>query len=287
MTRLTLVVRRMAKKSKDWLIFPEVHSELHSEAVESALIKKAQEIFGKGDGDDTFKFFLLTGNFLGTHGFTYSAVRYWPGAVKPESKKSGRRPVLDATFSCIAIYLSGLVNYQADYDAAYEEIKNLLENNGRPDLAEIISEKLPFVSLPPKEMLKEGQTPVTPYYLIKHDEQMLLAELYSSVQLTEIAESIRSRYFVFFSHEGYSAFGFFDNLPEHASFGFDTPPREFEGEPDEQAIIDFINNDCSSLKDLFSAFISVYNNGFLIQYKIDDYESLLTKILEYNMEELN
>jgi hypothetical protein len=275
----------MAKKS-DWLLFPTVHSPEHSVAVEDALVKKAQELFGEREGGENFKFFLLTGGFLGAFGFTYSTIRYWPGTIKPETKKSGRRPVLDAVFSCISIYLSGLVAYQTDYDQAYNEIREVLLKNNRPDLADIIEEKQPFVSMPPRQMLKEGQTPVTPYYVIKNDEDLLLAELYPSVQLTEIVESIRSRYLVYFSAGGYSAFGFFDNLPENARFGFGAAPKTYEGDPDEKSLINFIEKDVESLKDLFVAFITANSNSMLMQYKIEDYESLLNKILEYKMEEV-
>jgi hypothetical protein len=275
----------MAKKDKDWLIFPSVHSELHAQEVEDALVKKAQELFGEQEGGENFKFFLLTGGFLGAFGFTYSSLRYWPGSIRPETKKSGRRPVLDAVFSCISIYLSGLVSYQTDYDQAYAEIKQILEKNNRQDLAEIIEEKLPFVSMPPRQMLKDGQTPVTPYYVIRNDEDMLLAELYASVQLTEIVDSIRSRYLVFFSYQGYTAFGFFDNLPENARFGFGTTPKTYDKNPDEKSLVEFIEKDVDTLKDLFVAFITAHSNSMLMQYKIEDYESLLNKILEYKMEE--
>ncbi|HME52864.1 MAG TPA: hypothetical protein VKM55_11650 [Candidatus Lokiarchaeia archaeon] len=277
----------MAKKGsgESWLIFPSVHSTEHSQAVEDALVKKAQELFGEIEGEN-FKFFLLTGGFLGSFGFTYSSVRYWPGTIRPEAKKSSRRPVIDAVFSCLAIYLSGLVAYQTDYDQAYAEILDVLEKAGRPDLADIVEEKLPFVSMPPKQMLKEGQTPVTPYYLIKNDEEILLAELYPSVQLTEIVDSIRSRYMVFFSYQGFTAYGFFDNLPENARFGFGTPAKNFEGMPDENGILQFIEKDVENLKDLFVALVIAHSNSMLMQYKIEDYESLLNKILEYKMEEV-
>jgi len=273
----------MAKKEKNWLIFPSVHSESHSDAVEAAMLAKAQTLFGE---DESFKFFLLTGNFLGTHGYTYSALRQWPGAIKPESTKS-RRPVLDAQFACLSIYLSGLVSMQGDYNQVYKDLMGVLQKSGREDLADIVEEKLPFVSMPPKQMLKEGQTPISPYYVIKMDDDMLLGELYPSVQLTELAESIRSRYFVFFSFQGFSAFGFFDNLPDVRKFGFNATPKEFEGTPDEAGIMAFIEKDVENLKDLFSAFVTVYNNSLMIQYKIDDYESLLDRILETKMEGLD
>ena len=277
---------KILPKKADWLIFPSVHSDIHSQEVEDALIKKAQELFGEQQEGENFKFFLLTGSFLGAFGYTYSTVRYWPGTIRPESKKSGRRPVLDAVFSCISIYLSGLVTYQTDYDQAYAEIKEVLEKSGRPDLAEIVEEKLPFVSMPPKQMLKEGQTPVTPYYIIRNDEDLLLAELYPSVQLTEVVDSIRSRYTVFFSYQGYTAFGFFDNLPENARFGFGTPAKNFDKTPDEKGVMEFISKDVETLKDLFVALITAHQNSMLMQYKIEDYESLLNKILEYKMEEI-
>ncbi len=276
----------MGKEKKNWLIFPEVHSELHSPGVETAIIKKAQQLFHEGDD---FKFFLLSGNFMGAFGYVYSAVRQWPGTIRPEAaalKKSGRRPVLDATFACLSIYLSGLVNYQTDYNIAYDEIREVLDKSGRPDLAEIVEEKLPFVSMPPKQMLKEGQTPVSPYYVIKNDEELVLGELYPSVQLTEIVESIRSRYFVFYSSQGYTAFGFFDTLPENARFGFGTPPKVYEGDPEDAQLLNFIDKEVETVKDLFSTFIAAHTNSMLIQYKIEDYESLLNKILEYNMEEV-
>ena len=264
------------------LIFPEVHSDINSDSLEDALVNKAQELIGA----DKEKFFFLTGGFLGTFGFTYSSFRYWPGTVKPGTS-STKRPLLDAIFSCISVYLSGLVGYQTDYDFAYSEIKELLESSGRPDLAEIVDDKLPFISLPPRQMLKEGQTPVSPYYLIKNDEDILLGELYPSVQLTALADSIRSRYFVFFMYQGYSTFGFFDNLPENARFGFNTAPKMFDESPEEENLIRFIDEEVETLKDLFVAFIHVHTNSYLTQYKIEDYETLLNKILEYNMEEIN
>ncbi|MHA1998050.1 MAG: hypothetical protein ACTSU9_08020 [Promethearchaeota archaeon] len=248
------------------------------------MINKAQELIDEGE---KFKFFFLTGNYLGTFGYAYSTVRYWPGAIKPESSKS-RRSILDATFACLSVYLAGLVSYTTEYMFAYDEIKEILEASGRPDLIEIVDEKLPFVSMPPKQMLKEGQTPISPYYLIKSDQEITLGEIYPSVQLTEIAEkNIRSRYFCFFQYQGYSCFGFFDTLPEKARFGFNTPPKVFEKDPTEENIIDFINNDVETLKDLFVIFISIYNNSYLTQYEIENYETLLNKILQFNMESEN
>ncbi|MHA1372302.1 MAG: hypothetical protein ACTSRA_21595 [Promethearchaeota archaeon] len=271
----------MPKHKKKWLIFPTMHSTNHSEAIESAIIEKSHELLGEGK---SFKFFFLTGNYLGSRAFAYSAVRYWPGAMKPESIRSSRRPVLDATFACLSVYLTGLVSYQTEYLYAYDEIKDILEKNDRPDLVEIIEEKLPFVSLPPKQMLKEGQSPISPYYLIRSDEDLLLAELYPSVQLTEIIDKIRSRYITFFNYQGYNCFGYFDNLPENARFGFNTKPKEYNDIPDEESIINFITKEVETLKDLFVIFITAYNNAFLTQYLLDDYESLLNKVLEFNME---
>ncbi|MFX0099574.1 MAG: hypothetical protein ACFFCS_08330 [Candidatus Hodarchaeota archaeon] len=273
----------MAKKDtkKSWLIFPDVHSEENNDEIEEALVAKAHELMGEGD---SFKFFFLTGNYLGVKGYAYSTFRHWPGALKPGASKT-RRPILDATFSCLSVYLSGLVSYTTDFKYAHDEIKDILDKTGRSDLVEIVEEKLPFATLPPKEMLKEGQTPISPYYLIKNDEDLLLAELYPSVQLTEIIENIRSRYFCFFNSEtGYNCFGFFDNLPENARFGFNTTPKVFDQVPDEKNILKFIDKEVETLKDLFQIFITIYNNSYLSQYVIEDYESLLNKVLEFDME---
>ncbi|MBD3187672.1 hypothetical protein GF325_12630 [Candidatus Bathyarchaeota archaeon] len=266
---------------KDWLIYPKIHSKAQSDEIESALTDKAQELI---DDKEKFKFFFLTGNYLGSFGFAYSTIRYWPGAIKPEGSKT-RRSILDATFACLSVYLAGLVSYTSEYMFAYDEIKEILETNGRPDLVDIVDEKLPFVSMPPRQMLKEGQTPISPYYLIKSDQELTLGEIYPSVQLTEIAEkNIRSRYFCFFQHQGYSCFGFFDTLPENARFGFNTGPKEFNKEPTSDEIIKHINEEVETLKDLFVIFITVYNNSYLVQYEIENYETLLNKVLQFNME---
>ncbi|MHA1793768.1 MAG: hypothetical protein ACTSVI_14085 [Promethearchaeota archaeon] len=268
-------------KDDSWLIFPKIHSENHSQEIEDALIEKAHELLGEGD---KFKFFFLTGNYLGAFGYAYSTIRFWPGAIKPESSKS-RRSILDATFACLSVYLAGLVSYTAEYAYAYDEIKEILEAKGRPDLVEIVEEKLPFVSMPPKQMLREGQTPISPYYLIKNDDEIILAELYPSVQLTEIAEKqLRSRYFCFFQFQGYSCFGFFDNIPAKARFGFNTTPKEFKAMPTEENILKFINEEVETLKDLFVIFINIYNNSYLVQYEIENYETLLNKVIQFDIE---
>ncbi|MHA1730878.1 MAG: hypothetical protein ACTSU5_02995 [Promethearchaeota archaeon] len=266
------------KKTDGWLIMPVVHSTYNDEAVEKAFLDKARDIISKGSSD--LNFMLLTGNYFQEKGYAYSAIRAWRGAAKP-SQKSRRKPLLDATFACLSVYLSGLVGYTTDYYFAFDEIKQILVEKEREDLWDIIQEKLPFVSLPPMEMLPEGlKSPVSPYFTIRADEQLVLGELYQSVHLSSIVKTLQSRYFASYSSMGYSAFGFFQQLPQSANFGFDQEPKEFTGEiPSAEEIINFVN-EVETLKDLFNALIEAHNASLLEQFLIPDYESLLNKVLE-------
>lgn len=269
-------------KRDGWLIMPVVHSTYNDEAVEKAFLDKARDILSPGS--TSLNFMLLTGNYFQEKGYAYSAIRAWRGAAKP-SEKSRRKPLLDATFACLSVYLSGLVGYTTDYFYAFDEIKELLLQAEREDLWDIIQEKLPFVSLPPLEMLPEGlKSPVSPYYTIKADEQLVLGELYQSVHLSSIVKTLQSRYFASYSYMGYSAFGFFQELPQSANFGFDKEPKTFTADiPSGEEIVKFVD-EVETLKDLFTALIEAHNASLLEQFLIPDYESLLNKVLE--MEEM-
>ena len=48
--------------------------------------------------------------------------------------------------------------------------------------------------------------------------------------------------------------------------------------------MDFIENEVETLKDLFVIFIQIYNNSYLIQYEIENYETLLNKVLHFDMD---
>lgn len=258
-----------------------MHSTFNDEDVERAFLDKARELIG----ETNLNFMFLSGNYFQEKGYAYSAIRAWRGAPKPSQKKGGRKPLLDATFACLSVYLSSMVGYTIDYFFAFDEIKEILVEKGREDLWEVISEKLPFVSLPPLEMLPEGlKSPVTPYYTIKSDENLVLGELYQSVHLSNIVKTLKSRYFTFFSYQGYTCFGFFRHLPLSANFGFNKEPQAFTADiPSSEEIIKFVE-EARNLKDLFVGFIEAHNASLLEQYLISDYESLLNKVLE--MEEI-
>ena len=126
---------------------PKPHSTFNDSKVDDALGEKAREVLGTDI--QGLQFMMLSGNFFESRGYAYSAVREWKGAAKPSSKKSGRKPLLDATFACLSVYLGSLVSFQLDFFFAYDEIKEILIEKDREDLWMIIEEKLPFVSLPP------------------------------------------------------------------------------------------------------------------------------------------
>ncbi|MHA1620131.1 MAG: hypothetical protein ACTSVZ_12710 [Promethearchaeota archaeon] len=267
----------MVKKSdKAILVYPKIHSTFNSDAVETALVNKAKEILGPDEADINFIF--LSGNFFDTRGWAYSAIRSWRGAIKPSSSK--KRPILDATFACLSVYLSSLISFQADFAFAYDEVKEILVEKGRDDLWAIIEEKIPFVSLPPAEMFPPGlKSPIAPYYTLKQDEDLFLGELYSTVFLSNFVKNLKSRYYVYFSYMGYSAFGYFSSLPKTGKFGFDTTPREFDMDPTEENFVKFIESS-STLKDLMIALIESHNNTFLEQFLVGDYETFLNQLLE-------
>jgi hypothetical protein len=266
----------MAKKSKPILIYPKIHSTFNNDEIETALVNKAKEIIDADNEDINFIF--LSGNFFDARGWAYSAMRSWRGAIKPSSSK--KRPILDATFACLSVYLSSLISFQSDFAFAYDEIKEILLEKGRDDLWAIIEEKIPFVSLPPAEMFPPGlKSPIAPYYTLKQDEELFLGDLYSTVFLSNFVKNMKSRYYVYFSYMGYSAFGFFSDLPKTKNFGFNAPPREFDGDPTEENLIDYIHN-AKSLKDLMIALIESHNNSFLEQFLVDDYETFLNQLLE-------
>ncbi|MBD3350288.1 MAG: hypothetical protein GF364_02270 [Candidatus Lokiarchaeota archaeon] len=264
-------------KKKDWLKMPIPHSTFNDDNVEEALLEKARELIAPGDLN--LQFMMLSGNFFETKGYAYSAIRDWRGMTKP-SKNQKRKPILDATFACLSVYLGSLVSFQVDFWYAYDEIKKILIDNDREDLWIIIEEKLPFVSMPPAEMFPEKlKSPISPYYVIKQDEDLCFGELYPSVYLSNIVKSLKSRFFCFFSYQGYTAFGFFNLLPLGAKFGFEKEPKDFEGVPTSENIIEFTNN-CETIKDLYVALITAHNASMLEQFLIEDYETLLNNLLE-------
>ncbi|TFG23447.1 MAG: hypothetical protein EU529_07470 [Promethearchaeota archaeon] len=265
----------MAKKQK-WLIMPKVHSKFNDQKIQDLLINKASQFLSSPEGEAP-SFIFLSGQFFDVKGFAYSALRAWKGAAKPTD--SGRRPLLEATFASLSVYLSSLLSLQSDFYFAYDEIKDILAEKKREDLWTIVEEKLPFISLPPREMYGSQVSPISPYFVINQDEDLILGEIYPSVYLTEIIKSIKSRFFVFFQHQGYSSFGFFNSLPELKKFGFEQQAREFSSDPTPENLLKYAKN-AKNLKEVMVALIHAHNNAFLEQFLIDDYELLLNKLLE-------
>ncbi|UYP47753.1 hypothetical protein NEF87_004038 [Candidatus Lokiarchaeum ossiferum] len=268
---------KKTKKKEAILVFPKIHSRFNDEKVETALMNKAKELLGTDEQD--LNFILLSGQFYDTRGWAYSALRSWRGAIKPSSSK--KKPLLDATFACLSVYLSSLISFQADFAFAYDEIKDILVKEERDDLWAIIEEKLPFVSLPPAEMFPPGlKSPIAPYYTLRQDEDIFLGELYGSVFLSNFVSNLKSRFFVYFNFEGNSAFGYFNQLPPTKNFGFGKTPKTFDDEPTTENIVRFINEEVDNLKDLLGVLISCHNTSVLEQYLVDDYETFLNKLLE-------
>ncbi len=269
----------MAKKQSksSWLIMPKIHSKFNTPELEEVLTNKAVDLLTvKGKAPPSFIF--LTGNFFDIKGFVYTGLRAWKGAVKP-GDSSSRQPTLEATFASLSVYLSSLLGLQTDFYYAYEEIRELLKSNNREDLWAIVEEKLPFISLPPKEMYGAHQSPISPYFVVKQDDYLILGELYPSVYLSEIISSIRSRFFVFFQHQGYSAFGFFNSMPDPKNFGFEQEAVDFEDEPSSENLLKYAKN-AKNIKEILIALIHAHNNALLEQLIIPDYELLLNKLLE-------
>jgi hypothetical protein len=267
----------MAKKKYKWLIMPQLHSGYKEIKVEEALLNKTREFLTDEEGDVP-QFIILSGNFFDVQGFAYSAVRNWRGAIKP-GEDTKKQPVLEATFASLSVYLSSLLSFQQDFFFAFDEIKQILMDAERPDLSAIFEEKIPFVSLPPQEMFGLRNSPISPYYLITQDDTLTLGELYPSVYLTKIISSIKSRFFCYFSHEGYTAFGFFDSLPPIENFGFETEPKPLRAGVEPDAMVKYVKGS-KNLKEIFVALITAHNNAFLEQYLIPDYETLLNKLLK-------
>ena len=255
---------------------PKIHSKFNDQNLQNELIKKATDFLSSPKGD-TPSFMFLSGQFFDVKGFAYSALRAWKGAAKPTD--STRRPLLEATFASLSVYLSSLLSLQSDFYFAYDEIKEILSEKHRDDLWAIVDEKLPFISLPPKEMYGNQVSPISPYFVIKQDEDLILGEIYPSVYLTEVIKTIKSRFFVFYQHQGYSSFGFFNGLPDRKNFGFEQKAREFTGEPTPANLLKYVKG-AKNLKEVMIALIHTHNNALLEQYLIDDYELLLNKLLE-------
>ncbi|MFW9946633.1 MAG: hypothetical protein ACFFDX_07360 [Candidatus Odinarchaeota archaeon] len=267
----------MAKKKK-WLIMPVIHSKFNDSNLEDLLINKSRDLLTKEKGFVP-SFIFLSGSFFDIKGFVYTGLRAWKGAVKPSASDEGRRPLLEATFASLSVYLSSLLALQSDFYFAYDEIKDILLEKRREDLWTIVSEKLPFISLPPKEMYGNQVSPISPYFVIEQDDELILGEIYPSAYLTKIISSIKTRFFVFFQYQGYSAFGFFDSLPERTNFGFEEKAKDFDGNPSAENLVKYAKN-AKNLKEVLIALIEAHNNAYLEQFLIPDYELLLNKLLE-------
>lgn len=264
-------------KKKKWLQMPQIHSEFNNEKLEEALTNKAVEFLTDDQGDAP-SFIILSGSFFDVKGFSYSALRAWKGAPRPSST-TGRQPTLEATFASLSVYLSSLLALQSDFYYAYDEIKEILLEKNRQDLWTIVAEKLPFISLPPQEMYGSHPSPISPYFVINQDDELILGELYPSVFLTRIITSIKSRFFIFFQYQGYSAFGFFNSLPSREKFGFDEETRDFTADPTAENLLKYAEN-AKNLKEVLIGLVHAHNNLYLEQFLIPDYESLLNKLLE-------
>jgi len=267
----------MAKKKKI-LMMPVIHSKFNDKKLEDILIGKSRTLLTKQKGAPP-SFIFLSGSFFDVKGFVYTGIRAWKGVVKPSSSDEGRRPLLEATFASLSVYLSSLLALQADFYFAHQEIKDILLEKRREDLWAIVSEKLPFVSLPPKEMYGNQVSPISPYFIIEQDDELILGEIYPSAYLTKVITNIKTRFFVFFQYQGYSAFGFFDSLPDRAKFGFEENARVFEDEPTSENLQKYAKN-AKNLKEALIVLIEAHNNAYLGQYLIEDYELLLNKLLE-------
>jgi hypothetical protein len=257
---------------------PIIHSKFHDAKLESAMINKSMDLL-TGDKGDAPSFFFLSGAFFDVKSFAYSGLRAWKGAVKPSESNGGRRPVLEATFASISVYLSSLLALQSEFFFAYDEIKDILLEKKREDLWAIISEKIPFISIPPKEMYGSLMSPISPYFVIKQDEEITLGEIYPSTYLSRVIENIKTRFFVYYQYQGYSAFGFFNALPELSNFGFDDKARDFDAEPTSENLIKYSKN-AKNIKEVLISLIHSHNNALLEQFLIPDYELLLNKLLE-------
>jgi len=270
----------MAKKKKDsksWLQMPQIHSKFSDKDLETLLIEKAVALM-KDEHGGAPSFIFLSGNFFDIKGFVYSALRAWKGVAKP-SESSSRQPLLEATFASLSVYLSSLLGLQSDFYYAYDEIKEILLEKNREDLWSIVEEKLPFISLPPKEMYGAHQSPISPYFVIQQDDFLTLGELYPSVFLSNVITSIKTRFFVFFQHQGYSAFGFFNSFPESTNFGFEEQASEFNDDPSPENLMKYAKR-AKNVKEVLVALIHCHNNAMLSQFLIPDYELLLNKLLE-------
>ncbi|MHA2290352.1 MAG: hypothetical protein ACXABG_16315 [Promethearchaeota archaeon] len=257
---------------------PVIHSKFNDKNLENSLLNKSKTLLTKQKGTPP-SFILLSGSFFDVKGFVYTGLRAWRGAVKPTDSEEGKRPLLEATFASLSVYLSSLLALQADFFFAFQEIEDILLEKKREDLWAIVSEKLPFISLPPKEMYGKQVSPISPYFVIEQDDELILGEIYPSAYLTKVITNIKTRFFVFFQYQGYSAFGFFDALPDRAKFGFEKKAREFEDEPTPDNLQKYANN-AKTLKEVLIALIEAHNNAYLGQYLIEDYELLLNKLLE-------
>ena len=266
------------KKKKTWLQIPKIHSKYNNEDLENALTDKATQLLSTEEKNAP-AYIFITGGFFDVKGFAYSGLRAWRGAVKPSEDDGSRRPLLEATFASLSVYLSSLLSLQSDFYFAYDEIKEILIEKNREDLFAIISDKLPFVSLPPKEMYGKRVSPISPYFIIEQDEDLILGEIYPSVYLSSVIKSIKSRFFTFFQYQGYTAFGFFNSFPTRKEFGFEEVARDFTKESTPENLIAYVKK-AKNLKEVLIALIHSHNNAYLEQFLIDDYELLLNELLK-------
>ena len=262
-------------KKKKILMMPVIHSKFNDKKLEDSLLNTSRTLLTEKGVPPSFIF--LSGSFFDVKGFVYTGLRAWKGVVKPSDE--GRRPLLEATFASLSVYLSSLLALQSDFFFAFEELKDILLEKKREDLWAIVSEKLPFISLPPKEMYGSQSSPISPYFVIEQDEELILGEIYPSAYLTKVITNIKTRFFVYFQYQGYSAFGFFDSLPDRAKFGFEEKARDFDEEPTSENLQEYANS-AKNLKEVLIALIEAHNNAYLGQYLIEGYELLLNKLLE-------
>ncbi len=113
-------MNKLTDKKSKWLILPEPHSSFNDDEVEHALLDKARELLGEESAG--LSYMLLSGNFFETKGYAYSAIRDWRGAAKP-SATNKKKPLLDATFACLSVYLGSLVSFQVDFFSCMMRLK--------------------------------------------------------------------------------------------------------------------------------------------------------------------
>jgi len=256
------------------------------EPLEQAFLLKAREILGL----ETNPILILrSGEFFADFGLACYVINPKKGltnhnyvgkkrGAKRDSggKKGARREAMLA----LSVYLESSARFAADHVALYGELRALLAEQQREDLWEILEEKLPFVPVPPLEMLPEDiASPLCAYYTMKSDDSLVLGELYPSVRLSQLIKNFPSRYFCFFSWQGYTAFAFFNMLAPTAKFGFGSDPCIPKGGlPDIESVITFVE-EAKTFKDLFVAIIEIHKGPLRAPYYVLNFESTLSRAL--------